>query len=143
MSDICRKFAAVCPVGSTIAHHLQHMNDTQQLVNTIIDGIQEKKGREVVTVNLEHILTAPCAFFVICTCGSPQQVDAVTDSVEEFARKQLGEKPAAIAGRENAEWVAMDYGTVMVHIFVREAREHYDLEHLWDDAELTQVADLD
>ena len=123
--------------------YLQHMNDTQQLVNTIIDGIQEKKGREVVTVNLEHILTAPCAFFVICTCGSPQQVDAVTDSVEEFARKQLGEKPAAIAGRENAEWVAMDYGTVMVHIFVREAREHYDLEHLWDDAELTQVADLD
>ena len=118
------------------------MNDTQQLVNTIIDGIQEKKGREVVTVNLEHILTAPCTFFVICTCGSPQQVDAVTDSVEEFARKQLGEKPAAIAGRENAEWVAMDYGTVMVHIFVREAREHYDLEHLWDDAELTHVADL-
>ena len=143
MSDICRKFAAVCPAGSTIAHHLQHTNDTQQLVNTIIDGIQEKKGREVVTVNLEHILTAPCAFFVICTCGSPQQVDAVTDSVEEFARKQLGEKPAAIAGRENAEWVAMDYGTVMVHIFVREAREHYDLEHLWDDAELTQGADLD
>ena len=55
MSDICRKFAAVCPVGSTIAHHLQHMNDTQQLVNTIIDGIQEKKGREVVTVNLELV----------------------------------------------------------------------------------------
>ncbi len=119
------------------------MNDTQQLVNTIIDGIQEKKGREVVTVNLEHILTAPCAFFVICTCGSPQQVDAVTDSVEEFARKQLGEKPAAIAGRENAEWVAMDYGTVMVHIFVREAREHYDLEHLWDDAQLQDIPDLD
>ena len=119
------------------------MATTQQLVDTIIEGIHEKKGRSVVTVNLQKIDTAPCAYFVICTGGSPQQVDAITDSVEEFARKQLGEKPAAIAGRENAEWVAMDYGTVMVHIFVREAREHYDLEHLWDDAELTQVADLD
>ena len=119
------------------------MTTTQQLVDTIIEGIHEKKGRSVVTVNLQSIETAPCAYFVICTGGSPQQVDAITDSVEEFARKQLGEKPAAIAGRENAEWVAMDYGTVMVHIFVREAREHYDLEHLWDDAELTHVADLD
>ena len=119
------------------------MQNQTPLVESIVKGIQEKKGREVVTVNLEHILTAPCTFFVICTCGSPQQVDAVTDSVEEFARKQLGEKPAAIAGRENAEWVAMDYGTVMVHIFVPDARDHYDLEHLWDDAQLQDIPDLD
>ncbi len=119
------------------------MEETQQLVNAIIDGIQEKKGHDIVVVNLEHIITAPCNFFVICTGGSPQQVDAITDSVEEFARKHCGEKPAAIAGRDNSEWVAMDYGTVMVHTFLPEAREHYDLETLWDDAELTQVADLD
>ena len=119
------------------------MTETKNLVEAIVEGIQEKKGRAISVADLSSIDTAPCKYFVICTGGSPQQVDAVTDSVEEFARKQLGEKPAAIAGRENAEWVAMDYGTVMVHIFVREAREHYDLEHLWDDAELTQVADLD
>lgn len=94
-------------------------------------------------VNLQDIVTAPAACFVICTGGSPQQVDAITDSVEEFARKKAGERPAAIAGRANAEWVAMDYGTVMVHIFVPEARTYYDLEHLWDDAQLTQIANLD
>lgn len=116
---------------------------TQQLVNTIIEGIQEKKGKGVVTVNLRKIDTAPCAFFVICQGGSPQQVDAITDSVEEFTGKKLNEKPAAIAGRENAEWVAMDYGTVMVHVFVPEARLHYDLEHLWDDADMKEIPDLD
>lgn len=119
------------------------MEETQQLVNAIIDGIQEKKGRDIVVVNLQHIITAPSTYFVICTGGSPQQVDAITDAVEEFARKKCGEKPAAIAGRENSEWVAIDYGTVMVHTFLPEAREHYDLENLWDDAELTQVADID
>lgn len=119
------------------------MNETAQLVNTIVDGIHEKKGRSVVTVNLSDIHTAPCAYFVICTAGSPQQADAITDSVEEFTGKHAGEKPAHIAGRQNAEWIAMDYGTVMVHIFLPEAREHYDLEHLWDDAALTEIADID
>lgn len=119
------------------------MEETQQLVNSIIEGIQEKKGRDIVTVDLRNIITAPCAYFVICTGGSPQQVQAVSDSVEEFARKQNHEKPAAVAGLQNAEWVAMDYGTVMVHVFLPEAREHYDLENLWDDAEITELANLD
>lgn len=119
------------------------MEETQQLVHTIIEGIQEKKGRSIVTVDLRNIITAPCAYFVICTGGSPQQVDAITDSVEEFTGKRVNEKPAAIAGRNNGEWVAMDYGTVMVHVFLPEAREHYDLETLWDDAEISQIADLD
>lgn len=113
------------------------------LVEKIIEGIQEKKGRRVVVADLTGITSAPAGYFVICTCGSPQQVEAVADSVEEFARKGAGEKPAAVAGLNNTLWVAMDYGTVMVHIFVPEAREHYDLEHLWDDAALTEVPDLD
>lgn len=116
------------------------MEQTQQLVQEVINGVQEKKGSDIVVVDLRHILTAPCAYFVICTGGSPRQVDALTDSVEEFTHKALGENPSAIAGRDNAEWVAMDYGTVMVHIFVPEARDYYDLEHLWDDAELTEIA---
>lgn len=119
------------------------MVETQQLVSSIIEGIQEKKGKDIVTVDLRNIVTAPCAYFVICTAGSPQQVSAVTDSVEEFARKQAQEKPAAIAGKQNAEWVAMDYGTVMVHVFLAEAREHYDLENLWDDAEIVEYANID
>ena len=119
------------------------MEETQQLVHTIIDGIQEKKGRGITIVDLRNIISAPCAYFVICNGNSPQQVEAIADSVEEFARKQAHEKPAAVAGLQNAEWVAMDYGTVMVHIFLPEFREFYDLENLWDDAEVTEVADFD
>lgn len=119
------------------------MNNTTDLVKSIIEGIQEKKGRDIAVANLTKIATAPCDYFVFCTCGSPQQVDAVTDSVEEFTGKQYGEHPTLIAGRQNAVWVAMDYGTVMVHIFVPETREHYDLEHLWEDAKLEQIPNID
>lgn len=119
------------------------MIKNNKLVQAIVDGIQEKKGRGIVVADLQHIPTAPSRFFVICTANSPQQAEALMDSVEEFARKQAGEKPAAIAGRQNAIWIAMDYGTVMVHIFVPDAREYYDIEHLWDDADLTVVPDLD
>lgn len=119
------------------------MNKTTDLVQSIIEGIQEKKGRDIVVADLRGIVTAPCEFFVICTGGSPQQVEAVAESVGDFARKQLREKPSAVAGLENALWVAMDYGTVMVHVFVPDAREHYDIEHLWDDAELKEIPDLD
>lgn len=119
------------------------MNETTELVQVIIEGIQEKKGRDIVVADLRNIATAPCEFFVVCTCGSPQQVEAVAESVGDFARKRLREKPSAVAGLENALWVAMDYGTVMAHVFVADAREHYDLEHLWNDAELKAVPDID
>lgn len=119
------------------------MNQTQELVKAVVDGIQEKKGRSITVADLAEIESAPSKYFVICTGGSPQQVGAVADSVEERARKQAGEKPAAIAGKQNAQWVAMDYGTVMVHIFLPEARDFYDLEHLWEDARLETLPDLD
>ncbi len=119
------------------------MNKYPELVAAIVEGIQEKKGRDIVVADLTMIKTAPCEHFVICTCGSPQQADAVTDAVEEFSAKRVGEKPSLIVGRNNAVWIAMDYGTVMVHIFVPEMREHYDLEHLWDDAVLRQIPNED
>ena len=60
-----------------------------------------------------------------------------------MARKELDERPARVAGLENAQWVAMDYGDVLVHVFLPDVRSYYDLEHLWEDAELTQIPDLD
>ncbi len=114
-----------------------------ELVKSIIEGIQERKGHNITVADLTGIITAPCGHFVICTGNSPQQVEAIADSVEEFARIKAGEKPAKVAGLENDYWVAMDYGDAMVHIFVPDAREHYDLEHLWDDAALTEIPDLD
>ena len=118
------------------------MEQTRTLVETITKGIQEKKGSAIVVANLTGIDGAICNYFVICQGASPAQVDAITESVNEMTRKELGEKPAKVAGQENAQWVAMDYGDVMVHIFLPDVREFYDLEDLWDDAILTRIPDL-
>ena len=119
------------------------MEQTTSLVETITKGIQEKKGQRIVVADLNSIEGAICRYFVICQGNSPSQVEAITESIGDFARKEMGEKPATVAGLENAQWVAMDYGDVLVHVFLPDVREYYDLEHLWDDAELTQIPDVD
>ncbi len=119
------------------------MEQTIQLVETIKKGIQEKKGQHIVVADLQGIDGAIARYFVICQGNSPAQVEAITESIGEMARKELDEKPARVAGLENAQWVAMDYGDVLVHVFLPDVRSYYDLEHLWEDAELTQVPDLD
>ena len=119
------------------------MEQTRQLVETITKGIQEKKGQRIVVADLQGIDGAICNYFVICQGNSPSQVEAITESIGDFARKELGEKPSTVARLENAQWVAMDYGDVLVHVFLPDVREYYDLEHLWDDAELTVIPDLD
>ena len=120
------------------------MNEnTQTLLRTIVHAMQDKKADRIVSLDLTALDGAVCDAFVICQAESTTQVAAITAGVEELTLREIGEKPYRIQGLDNALWVAMDYGTVMVHIFVPEAREHYDLEHLWDDAALTEVPDLD
>ena len=119
------------------------MVQTTQLVETITKGIQEKKGQRIVVADLNGIEGAICSYFVICQGNSPSQVEAITESVGDMAREKLGEKPSTVVGLENAQWVAMDYGDVLVHIFVPDMRDFYDLEHLWDDANLTHIEDID
>ncbi|MBO5601497.1 MAG: ribosome silencing factor [Prevotella sp.] len=119
------------------------MVKTKELVDTIVKGIQEKKGQKVVIVDMSEMQGAICQYFVICQGNSPSQVDAITDSIEEFARVHSGEKPLRIVGRERSLWVAMDYADVIVHIFVPEMRDYYHLENLWEDAKITEIPDLD
>jgi ribosome-associated protein len=119
------------------------MEQTRQLVDTITKGIQEKKGRNIVVADLGGIDGTICRYFIICQGNSPSQVEAITESVGDFARKELGEKPAHVVGLENAQWVAMDYSDVLVHVFLPDVREYYDLEHLWHDAKLTRIPDID
>jgi len=119
------------------------MEQTSQLVQTITKGIQEKKGSNIVVADLKDIDGAICSYFVICQGNSPTQVEAITESIGDFAHKELGEKPTKVVGLENAQWVAMDYGDVLVHVFLPDIRDYYDLEHLWDDAALTRIPDLD
>ena len=114
---------------------------TEQLVGHVQAGIEEKKGRGIVVADFSSIPEAICQAFVICTGNSPSHIQALADSVEEFTRKGAGAHASAIAGLRNAQWVAMEYGTVIVHLFLQEAREFYDLEHLWADAEITEIPD--
>lgn len=112
-------------------------------VDTIVNGIQEKKGRSINIIDMEGMEGVICQAFVVCEGNSPSQISAIADSVEEFMRKEQKEKPVRIAGMENCIWVAMDYVDVMVHIFLPEARDFYSLESLWEDAPTTEVPDLD
>jgi ribosome-associated protein len=119
------------------------MEQAKNLVQTIIKGIQEKKGTGIVVADLNGIEGTICRYFVICQGNSPAQVEAITESVGDMVRIELKEKPAHVVGLENAQWVAMDYTDVLVHIFLPDVREYYDLEHLWEDATLTNIPDLD
>ena len=118
------------------------MEETKKLVKTITKGIQEKKGNNMVVVDLSKIESSICHYFVICQGNSPSQVEAITESIGDMVRKEAGEKPTAVAGLTNAQWVAMDYIDVLVHIFLPETRDFYDLEHLWEDAKLTRIPDI-
>ena len=119
------------------------MEQGKQLVETITKGIQEKKGSNIIVADLSGIEGTICHYFVICQGNSPSQVEAIAESVGDFARKELDERPAHVVGLENAQWVAMDYTDVLVHVFLPDVREYYDLEHLWSDADLTYIPDLD
>lgn len=119
------------------------MEQTKQLVETITKCIQEKKGEDIVVADMSGIDGAICRYFVICQGSSPSQVEAITESVGDMVRLEMGEKPVHVAGLNNAQWVAMDYSDVLVHIFLPDVREYYDLEHLWDDASLVRIPNLD
>ena len=84
-----------------------------------------------------------CNYFIICQGNSPSQVSSIVDEVWNYVREHEGSKPTAIDGQANAQWVAMDYSDVIVHVFLPEVREFYNLENLWADAKLEKIADLD
>ena len=115
----------------------------KKLMDTITHAIQEKKGRNIVIADLSGIEGAICKYFVICQGGSAHQVDAIAGEVSDYTREQTGQKAIGVSGLENCIWVALDYGDAIVHIFHPEARDFYDLEHLWADAKLTALPNID
>lgn len=119
------------------------MNDSKYLVKKITEGIQEKKGKNIVVADLTNIDDTICNYFVICQGDSPSQIAAITDSIKDYVREETGNKPIAIDGLRNTQWVAMDYSDVLVHIFLPEVRAFYNLENLWADAKLTTIPDID
>ena len=119
------------------------MDNTKELLKNIIEGIQDKKGSNLVVVDLTGIETSICQYFVICQGNSANQTTAIAKSVGVKLRQNCATKPFAVSGVENGQWIAMDYNDIFVHIFQPEEREFYDLEHLWADASLTQIPDIE
>lgn len=119
------------------------MKEVKSLVNNIIGACQEKKAKNIVTVNMTKLPGSICQYFVICEGSTPTQVSAISDEIIDYVKKKTKERPITTDGLREARWVGIDYGTVIVHVFIPELREFYDIEHLWADAELEQIPDID
>ncbi len=119
-----------------------HKVESEKLVASIVDGLREKKGKDIVTLDLRKIDNAVCDFFVVCSGDSNTQVNALAGSVEEHVKKELNDRPWHVEGTSNAEWVLMDYVNVVVHVFQREPREHYNIEGLWADALIKEYEEV-
>ncbi|HOO09170.1 MAG TPA: ribosome silencing factor [Cyclobacteriaceae bacterium] len=112
---------------------------SEVLSQTIVKGMQGKKASDIVVLDLRKAKNAVADFFVICSGNSARQLDAIADAIDELVFKTLKENPWHIEGKNNKEWMLLDYITVVAHIFQNERRAYYTLEKLWGDAKVTQV----
>ena len=112
------------------------------LAKVIIEGMQENKAKEIVSLNLKEIETAVCDYFIICHGTSNTHVSAIADSVIDETIKTLKDKPFNKEGLENGEWILLDYGNVVAHVFQRETRDFYNIEKLWGDADIDHIKDI-
>jgi ribosome-associated protein len=113
--------------------------NSEMLSDVIVKGMQEKKASDIVILDLRKLNNAIADFFVICSGNSDKQLDAIADSVDEEVYKALQENPWHIEGKNNKEWMLLDYINVVAHIFRKDRREFYALERLWGDAGVTEI----
>ena len=112
-----------------------------KIFKSIIKAIQEKKGENIITLDLRKIPEAVADFFVICEATSTIQIKAIADFVEETVKKDCGENPYKHEGYNALQWVLIDYVNIVVHIMQPETRKFYKLEEMWSDAALTEHND--
>ena len=114
-------------------------SSAEKLSKVIVKGMQEKKAVNIVVMDLRKVKNTVADFFVICSGGSDRQLDAIASGVDEEVFKTLNENPWHSEGKNNKEWVLIDYIDVVVHIFQKEKREFFALERLWGDAQITEI----
>lgn len=110
-------------------------NSSLEMAKAIAIAMEEKKGEGIKILDLRKIRTSVTDFFVVCSAQSKTQVNALADSVEEIVFKLGNEWPYKVEGRENSEWILLDYVDAVAHVFQDDAREFYKLEDLWADAD--------
>ena len=115
--------------------------DSEKLAELVVKGMQEKKATDIVVMDLRAVKNAVADFFVICSGNSDKQLNAISDSVDETVYKDSKENPWHSEGKNNKEWMLLDYISVVAHIFKKDRREFYALEKLWGDAKTTEIED--
>jgi ribosome-associated protein len=115
----------------------EHSIETGVSVERIIHHIMEKKGEDIVVLDLRKI-TSISDYFIIAQGNSNVQVKAIADEVKEKMTKE-GQQPWHVEGMEGQRWILLDYVDIVVHIFDPETRHYYDIEKLYDDAERWRV----
>ena len=123
-----------------LRQNVEASRTTEQINNEIIAGMQEKKAKDIVSIDLRNIKNAVADFFLVCHADSKTHVEAIADEVEDYVFKKTGELPYHKEGIQNAEWILLDYINTVVHIFRHEQREFYGIERLWADAAIQQIA---
>ncbi len=119
------------------------MSQSKDLIQLIIEGIQNRKGRGITIIDMSGIDTSATRCFVIAEGNSVTQTAAIAESIEETVRLGCGQKPFGAVGAATGEWVVLDFGETWAHVFLPQARQRYNLEELWSDAEVTQIPDID
>ena len=117
--------------------------DDKQLREMIVEAAQNKKAKGITVINLESIESAPAREFIVVEGRTPQQVAAIADNIREELLDIARVKPYNYDGYRNAQWIVIDYGSTMVHVFTPDVRQLYNLEELWNDAIITEIPDLD
>lgn len=114
-------------------------SDTREKLMLILETLKEKKGKEIVTINLEKVGYAVCDYFVICHGDSTTQVDALANSVYRKLKSELNTSAHHMEGNDHSLWVLIDYFDIVVHIFLKEKRTFYNLEELWAEGKLERI----
>ncbi|TVP46048.1 MAG: ribosome silencing factor [Mongoliibacter sp.] len=111
----------------------------EELSKIIVKGMEDKKASEIVLMDLRDVSNSFTDFFVVCSGNSDTQIEAISDSVEEQVFKSNKERPWRSEGKNNLQWILMDYVNVVVHIFLKDKRSFYGIEELWGDAKVTKI----
>ena len=109
-------------------------DDSGFIVKQAVAAMQDKKAKQIISLDLSKISNAVTKYFLICHATSKTQVDAIYENVVERVREQCGVKPINREGNENSEWILIDYFDVVIHVFLEDIRTFYQLEDLWADA---------
>jgi len=118
---------------------VKKINETETLLDVIVEGILKKKGHDILVMNLKRLDNAVAKYFVVCHAESGTQVHAIAESIEETVEGVLNERVWHREGTENSFWILLDYADIVVHVFMKEYREFYNLENLWADAEIRKI----